>query len=176
MEKTDAPEGCKVEIVEGIITVAPPPSNAHNLINSKLIRCLSAALPDEWGLFPHVGIAVPSRQGLFIPDLVVALNDVLATEEGHCIPAAAAELVAEITSPSNAYQDRIQKAAAYSHAGIPLYLLIDAWTPGGPTVTLYGEPKGGLYRVLQTGKFGDPIRLPEPIGLDLETGDFPAKG
>lgn len=29
-QETDAPEGCKVEIIEGIVTVAPPPSNAHN--------------------------------------------------------------------------------------------------------------------------------------------------
>ncbi|GAA2395735.1 hypothetical protein GCM10010420_21590 [Streptomyces glaucosporus] len=46
----------------------------------------------------------------------------------------------EITSPSNARHDRISEAAGYARAGVPLYLMVDRWAPGGPTVTLYGEP------------------------------------
>jgi len=58
-------------------------------------------------------------------------------------------------------------------AGIPLYLLVDRWAPGGPTATLYGEPKGDVYTVLSAVEFGDPIKLPEPFGLTLDTGEFP---
>lgn len=47
------------------------------------------------------------------------------------------------------------------------------WAPGGPTVTLYGEPEGEVYRVLSAGKFGDTIRIPEPFDLDLDTSAFP---
>nr|WP_120727800.1 hypothetical protein [Streptomyces hundungensis] len=39
-EETDAPEGCKVEIVEGIITVAPRLSNDHNVVAELLQRLL----------------------------------------------------------------------------------------------------------------------------------------
>lgn len=172
-EETDAPEGCKVEIIEGIVTVAPPPSNAHNDIADLVQRELYQVISRQWGIYQTLGTAVPSRDGLYIPDLAVAPKAALRAEEGNYIPAAAAELVVEITSKSNASNDRIKKAAGYAQAGVPLYLLIDHWAPGGPTITLYGEPHGDVYRVLRAGKFGDQIELPEPFGLSLDTSEFP---
>ncbi|MBT2402324.1 MULTISPECIES: Uma2 family endonuclease [unclassified Streptomyces] len=169
--ETDAPEGCKVEIIEGIVTVAPPPVGKHSLIAAKLLRCLIAVIPEEWDFHQTLGVAIPSRSGLYIPDLLVAPDDVV--ESAPFIPAAAAELVVEITSPSNASHDRIAKAAGYAHGGVPLYLLIDAFAPGGPTITLYGEPANGVYRVLQAGKFGDTFRLPAPFDVELDTSVFP---
>ncbi|MGW4030037.1 Uma2 family endonuclease [Streptomyces sp. NPDC004838] len=172
-QETDAPEGCKVEIIEGIVTVSPPPSNAHNDIADTVQRRLYGVIPEDWGIYQTLGTAVPSRDGLYIPDLAVTPKAVLRSESGHYIPAAAAELIVEITSKPTAGNDRIKKAAGYAQAGVPLYLLIDSWAPGGPTVTLYGEPKNGVYRVLQAGKFGDVIRLPEPFAVDLDTASFP---
>jgi Uma2 family endonuclease len=172
-EEMDWPEGCKVEIIEGIVTVAPPPANAHNIIADSVQRRLYQVIPDEWGIYQTLGAAVPSRMGLYIPDLAVAPEEVLRSESGNFIPAAAAELVVEITSKSNADHDRIKKAAGYAQAGVPLYLLIDSWAPGGPTVTLYGEPKGDVYRVLSAVKFGEPIKLPAPFDLTIDTAAFP---
>ncbi|MFF7164929.1 Uma2 family endonuclease [Streptomyces sp. NPDC008086] len=171
--ETDAPEGCKVEIIEGIVTVAPPPSNAHNDIADLVQRELYQVIPMQWGIYQTLGTAVPSRDGLYIPDIAVAPKAVLRAEEGNYIPAAAAELIVEITSKSNASNDRIKKAAGYAQAGVPLYLLIDNWAPGGPTITLYGEPQGDVYRVLRAGKFGDQIELPDPFDLSLDTSEFP---
>lgn len=99
----------------------------------------------------------------------------LRAEAGNYIPAAAAELIVEITSKSNATNERIKKAAGYAQAGVPLYLLIDGCAPGGPTITLYGEPKDNVFRVLRACKFGDAIDLPQPFGFTLDTGEFPAK-
>ncbi|MFE6623558.1 Uma2 family endonuclease [Streptomyces sp. NPDC057740] len=171
--ETDAPEGCKVEIIEGIVTVAPPPSNAPNDIADLVQRELYQVIPVQWGIYQTLGTAVPSRDGLCIPDIAVAPKVVLRAEEGNYIPAAAAELIVEITSKSNASNDRIKKAAGYAQAGVPLYLLIDNWAPGGPTITLYGEPHGDVYRVLRAGKFGDQIELPDPFDLSLDTSEFP---
>jgi Uma2 family endonuclease len=81
--------------------------------------------------------------------------------------------VVEVTSKSNARQDRISKPAAYATAGIPLYLLVDRWAPDGPTATLYGEPKGDVYRPLVTAKFGEPVKLPAPFDVVIDTGEFP---
>ncbi|ARZ68250.1 Uma2 family endonuclease [Streptomyces sp. HU2014] len=179
-EETDAPEGCKVEIIEGIITVSPAPANRHNSIAWKLQRQLAKVIPEDWGIYQTQAVAVPSRSGLYIPDLVVAPEAVVdeSPEEAGgselFVPAAAAELVVEITSKSNARHDRISKPAGYAHAGVPLYLLVDRWAPGGPTVTLYGEPTDDVYRVLQAGKFGDAIHLPSPFDLVIDTGSFPA--
>lgn len=171
-EQTDGPEGSKVEIIEGIVTVSPPPANSHNSIAWKIQRGLTRGLPEDWGIYQTLGVAVPSRSGLYIPDLVVAPESALS-EPGNYIPATAAELIVEITSPSNAGHDRLSKPAGYAQAGVPLYLLVDGHAPGGPTVTLYGEPAGDVYRVLRAVKAGEDIDLPEPFGVQLETAGFP---
>ncbi|MFB7494233.1 Uma2 family endonuclease [Streptomyces sp. NPDC056161] len=173
-QETDAPEGCKVEIIEGIVTVSPAPAYRHNVIAARIQRRLYSVIPDDWEVFQTQAIAVPSRLGMFIPDLVVApLQE--NPETDNYLPASLAELVVEVTSQSNGRHDRVTKPAAYATAGIPLYLLVDRWAPGGPTVTLYGEPKGDVYRVLSAVKFGDPIKLPEPFGITIDTAEFPAE-
>ncbi|MFD5537924.1 Uma2 family endonuclease [Streptomyces sp. NPDC127079] len=171
-EEMEWPEGSKVEIIEGIITVSPAPASRHNVIAERVQRRLYSVVPDDLGIYQTLAIAVPSRLGMLIPDLVVAPVQGCVEADSH-IPAALAELVVEVTSKSNGRHDRVSKPAAYATAGIPLYLLIDRWAPGGPTATLYGEPKGDVYRVLSAVKFGDPIKLPEPFGLTIDTGEFP---
>ncbi|MER6567074.1 Uma2 family endonuclease [Streptomyces sp. NPDC001093] len=171
-EEMEWPEGSKVEIIEGIITVSPTPAFRHNVIAERIQRRLYSVIPDDWGIFQTLSIAVPSRLGMFIPDLLVTLVQEPPETDSY-IPAALAELVVEVTSKSNARHDRVSKAAAYATAGIPLYLLIDRWAPGGPTATLYGEPKGDVYRVLSAVKFGDPIKLPAPFDITIDTSEFP---
>ncbi|WP_411146007.1 Uma2 family endonuclease [Streptomyces sp. x-80] len=173
-EESDWPEGSKVEIIDGIIVVTPPPAAPHNRIAEKCHRRLYTVLPEDWGVYQTLGVAHPSYGRLYIPDLVVIPDAVVAgLDGGNAAPLTAAELVVEITSPSNASYDRLNKAAAYAQAGVPLYLLIDRFAPGGPTVTLYGEPKDDVYQELQKVKFGEEVHLPEPFGLTIDTGVFP---
>ncbi|MFE9767124.1 Uma2 family endonuclease [Streptomyces sp. NPDC005808] len=173
-EEMEWPEGSKVEIVEGIITVSPAPAYHHNFITERIQRRLYSVIPEDWGVFQTLAIAVPSRLGMLIPDIVVAPAREHTEADSH-IPAALAKLVVEVTSKSNARHDRISKPAAYATAGIPLYLLVDRWAPEGPTATLYGEPKGDVYRPLSTAKFGEAIKLPAPFDLVIDTGEFPAE-
>lgn len=56
---------------------------------------------------------------------------------------------------------------------MPVPFGIDRWAPGGPTATLYREPKGDVYRVLSAAKFGDSLTLPAPFDLVIDTGEFP---
>ncbi|WP_404957230.1 Uma2 family endonuclease [Streptomyces sp. 147326] len=171
-EEMDWPEGCKVEIIEGIITVAPPPVNDHNLIAESVQRRLYTVIPDGWGVHQTLNVAVPSRSGLYVPDLAVVPREKVP-EGGKFVPAAAAELVAEVTSKSNAVSDRVAKLNGYAAAGVPLYLLIDPHATGSPTIHLYGEPSDGKYRLLHAGKFGEAVHLPEPFDLILDTFGFP---
>ncbi|MFE9447160.1 Uma2 family endonuclease [Streptomyces sp. NPDC006739] len=173
-EEMEWPEGSKVEIIEGIITVSPAPAYRHNVIAARIQRRLYSVIPEDWEVFQTLAVAVPSRLGMLIPDLVVAPLQDHAEADSH-IPAALAELVVEVTSKSNARHDRVSKPAAYATAGIPLYLLIDPWASGGPTATLYGEPKGDVYQVLSAVKFGDAIKLPAPFDLVIDTGEFPTE-
>ncbi|MET7828685.1 Uma2 family endonuclease [Streptomyces sp. NPDC005386] len=171
-DEMEWPEGSKVEIIEGIITVSPAPAARHNVIAERIQRRLYSVIPEDWGVFQTLALAVPSRLGMLIPDIVVAPVPMCADTETH-IPAAMAQLVVEVTSKSNARHDRVSKPAAYAAAGIPLYLLVDPWAPEGAAVTLFGDPKGEVYRPLSTVKFGEPIKLPTPFDLVIETSEFP---
>ncbi|WP_069770859.1 Uma2 family endonuclease [Streptomyces sp. LUP30] len=173
-EEMDWPEGSKVEIIEGIVTVSPAPAYRHNVIAERIQRRLYSVIPENWGIFQTLAIAVPSRLGMLIPDLVVAPVREHTEADTH-IPAALAELVVEVTSKSNARHDRISKPAAYASAGIPFYLLVDRWAPEGASATLYGEPKGDVYRLLSTAKFGEALKLPAPFDVVIDTAEFPAE-
>ncbi|MER5207181.1 Uma2 family endonuclease [Streptomyces sp. NPDC002825] len=171
-ESMEWPEGCKVEIIEGIITVAPSPSGTHNDIADEVQRALYPVIRRDWGVYQTQPVAIPTRVGMFIPDVLVAPKKSVR-EAGRGLLAAEAELVVEITSQSNANHDRVAKMQGYATAGVPLYLLIDRWHSGRPTATLYGEPKNGLYRVLDVVEFGREIHLPAPFDLTLGTAEFP---
>ncbi|MGW1192071.1 Uma2 family endonuclease [Streptomyces sp. NPDC002559] len=171
-EETDAPEGCKVEIIEGIVTVSPPPSKDHSTTAALLQRRLYNVVPEDWGIFQTLAVSVPGRGGIHVPDLVV-MPCAAVIGPGNRVPAEEARLVVEITSKTNADHDRIGKVRGYAKAGVELFLLLDPWHSGRPTATLYGEPEGGTYRVLDTVEYGEKLTLPEPFGLVLDTGVFP---
>jgi hypothetical protein len=40
-------------------------------------------------------------------------------------------------------------------------------------VTLYGQPEGHTYRVLDSIEYGGKLTLPAPFGLDIDTAEFP---
>lgn len=71
-EEMEWPEGSKVEIIEGIVTVSPAPAYRHTLIADHIQRRLYSVIPLDRGIFQTLAIAVPSRLGMLIPDLVVA--------------------------------------------------------------------------------------------------------
>ncbi|MGW9497953.1 Uma2 family endonuclease [Streptomyces prasinus] len=171
-EEMERPEGSKVEIIEGIVTVSPAPGLQHNVIAERMQRLLYSVIPQDWEILQTQAIAVPARSGMLIPDLLVYPDRESRESDTH-LPAALAELVVEVTSAYNARRDRIDKLAAYAIADVPLYLLADRWAPDGPTVTLFGEPRGDVYRPLDSVKFGDPIKLPAPFDLVIDTAEFP---
>ncbi|MFE2097697.1 Uma2 family endonuclease [Streptomyces sp. NPDC059468] len=172
-EETDAPEGSKVEIIEGVVTVSPPPSEEHNDTAELLHERLYDAIPSgcNWGIYQTLGLTCPETGSLFVPDLCVVPR--AALRRGTSVHAGEAELVVEVTSQSNANHDRIKKAHGYAVAGVPFYLLLDAWQSGRPTATLYGEPQNGTYRVLASVEYGEELSLPAPFKLVLDTGIFP---
>jgi Uma2 family endonuclease len=63
----------------------------------------------------------------------------------------------------------------YAHAPVPLYLLIDRYDEDGPAVTLSSDPLDGHYQRTMRVPFGESVELPEPIGLTLDTSDFPVR-
>ncbi|MFJ2177461.1 Uma2 family endonuclease [Streptomyces sp. NPDC087851] len=172
-EQVDAPEGYKVEIIEGIITVSLTPSWDHNLTAAGIQRSLGTVIPEEWYIFQRYHAAVPSRRGVFIPDLMVVAGEEDKPAPGELFPAGQAKLVVEITSEDSATRDRVTKTRGYAQAGVPLYLLLDPWVSDSPTATLYGEPEGGTYRTLQAVEYGGKLTLPAPFDLAIDTSELP---
>lgn len=169
---TRVPRGCRVEVIDGLVEVQPPPSAAHSLTVECLQRILYRRLPDGLGLFQTVGLTSEERGGLYVPDLAaVPVAEVRGHDEGA--PAGEARFVAEVTSSHNGNHDRVRKLHGYARARVPLYLLLDAWRSGRPTATLYGAPEGDTYRMLDVVEYGGTIHLPEPFELDIDTGMFP---
>ncbi|PWI11023.1 restriction endonuclease [Streptomyces sp. NWU339] len=165
---TDAPKPCKVEIIDGLVTVAPFAGNAHQALAAGVQQRLYEVIPQDWDVHQWLGTATPSRLGLYVPDLAVVPHRELREGDDDFVSASTAELVVEITSPATAHHDRTAKAAGYAAAGVPLYLLIDGLAPGGPTVTLHGGPENGVYRSLCAKGSGESVTLPQPFDLVLD--------
>ncbi|MFJ4581808.1 Uma2 family endonuclease [Streptomyces echinatus] len=131
-QRTDVPRGCKTEIIDGTVTVAPYSAVAHHALSEPLQRRLYEVLPQSWHVLQGLALAVPSRSSLYVPDLVVVPEAAERSRDDDSFVPGAAELVVEITSTVTARRDRGTKAAGYAEAGVPLYLLVDGSAPDGP--------------------------------------------
>jgi Uma2 family endonuclease len=172
-QRTEAPEGCRVELVEGLVTVAPLARVRHQVIAARVHRLLCGTVPESWGVHQRCPVAVPSRLGIYLPDITVVPEEAHHRRDDGFLPATATALVVEITSKATARTDRTAKTEGYAAAGVPLYLLIDGLAPGGPRCTLHGVPETGAYRVLSSVESGEPIELPAPFDLVIDTAEFP---
>lgn len=168
----DVPDGWRAEIIDGDIRLMPPPGNPHNLIAELIHRALLRAIPGDWGVYQTLGVWLALLNKLYVPDLVVMPRSALRNAASP-VPTDPAMLVVEIVSPGNATIDREQKRDGYASAPVPLYLLVDAWDPAGPSVTLFEEPDHGAYRRHTTVPFGATLTLPSPFDIELDTSEFP---
>ncbi|MFD0273499.1 Uma2 family endonuclease [Kitasatospora sp. NPDC127111] len=157
----------RVELVEGVI-VPVSPSWAHESAID-LIREQLGPRVRELGLRAGSGyLDLPGTSNLYAPDLAVVPAG-LAQTEGALLPDRTVPVV-EVTSPSNGETDRTAKRRRYSQFGAPVYLLVDQQER---TCTLFSRPgRLGYTRVEGPHPFGTPVRLPEPLALDLHTGGF----
>ncbi|HVV18121.1 MAG TPA: Uma2 family endonuclease [Pseudonocardiaceae bacterium] len=173
-QELEVPAGWRAEVMgEQGLTLTPPPGNGHNVIVELVHRTLARTVPDDWGLYQTLGVSIPMRLKLFVPDLVVIPRAVVAAgPDSEPVPAEHALLVVEVTSRGNAESDRKQKRWGYAHAAVPQYLLIDRFDDDGPSITLFTEPVDGHYEQIHRLPFGREVRLPEPFEVDLDTSRF----
>ncbi|MEV7870080.1 Uma2 family endonuclease [Streptomyces sp. NPDC088124] len=164
-----APEGWRVELIEGEIRVTPPANGEHEEIISELGGQVRDHRKDL-GRYTGIGLFVPgaSVSGRIVPDLVVAPKGSFADELEYHDPAPAL-LVAEVTSRLTGENDRVRKIRGYARAGIPVYLLIDREVDQAVLCT---APFGEDYRRKVPYKISETIPLPEPLGFELDTGEF----
>jgi Uma2 family endonuclease len=165
-----APEGWRVELIEGAIHLTPPANAEHEEILSEIngqVRDHLRGMARYQGL----GLSVPgaSPTGKVIPDLVIAPSRSFHGAPGTFYDPAPVVLVAEVTSDSTGDNDRGAKLRAYARAGIPHYLLVDR---SSGMVTLHTAPSGERYARQQAVALGEKLPLPDPLGFDLDTSQF----
>ncbi|MCO6007697.1 Uma2 family endonuclease [Actinoallomurus purpureus] len=181
-------DGTRVEVIGGEIVVSPGPTLAHNLIvsdiNDRFAEARATVPGFSWRCVQTTDLNLVRLGDGYVPDLLVIDVDVARearqTAARYLLPPQV-DLAVEVTSPSNAANDRepgqlrltSTKWGGYAATGIPFYLLVDR-DPRLPRTTLYAHPNvhAGTYETLTTWKFGETIHLPEPFGLDITTDDW----
>jgi Uma2 family endonuclease len=181
-------DGARVEVIGGEIVVSPMPSIGHNgivrAISDKLVEARLADPAFQWNYAHSTDLNLADIRDGYVPDLMVMNAKVLAeaveADAPHLFPSQV-ELVVEVTSPSNAANDRqptfrrssITKWNGYAEVGVPYYLLVDR-APRTAQIKLYVDPdrKSGAYKHAVTWEFGQVIKLPEPIGIEIPTADW----
>ncbi|MFD6115388.1 Uma2 family endonuclease [Streptomyces yangpuensis] len=157
--------GDRTEIVEGVITDRTPSWDHENAVEE--IRDQIRPRVKELDCVTGSGnLDLPGSPNWYIPDLAVVAR-AMAKGGGALLPDQVL-LVVEITPASNAETDRTVKRKRYAEYGAPLYLLVDRLER---SVTLFAEPGSlGYTKVDGPHPFGTVLRLPEPFGVDLDTG------
>ncbi|WP_461036232.1 Uma2 family endonuclease [Streptomyces mayteni] len=162
-----APETVLLEFINGRIEVKKMPDGNHSTMVMWLIRQCIQARPDL-DLHPEQGLIVEEyRKGRAKPDGVLAPVAHFAGQ-GEWADPEGTLMVVEITSydGDTDRRDRHEKPAAYAAVGIPIYLLIDR---DDSTVTVHSGPEHGHYRDTHRIGFGEPVTIPAPVDITLDT-------
>ncbi|WP_328399231.1 Uma2 family endonuclease [Streptomyces sp. NBC_00390] len=159
--------GHRVEIIGGVITVAPPPDSNHAVVLTNLmIPFLSAGLHgDETNVLQGVGLWLPDGEDYAIPDL--AIVDADADEhliEFNCYDPAVFRLVLEVTS-SNYRNDLRNKVVAYAQAKVPVYVVVDR---KHTRVHVLTNPLTNEYDSHEVYAPGQQVTLPDSIGAEVK--------
>jgi Uma2 family endonuclease len=170
-ERLELPPGWKSEIIDGLIQVSRGPGPSEARIIMRLAKALWPAEESaDWEVLSEVEIEHPEFDGLYSPDLLVTpVPNPVADKTGRVLRADRMLLVAEVTSPSNARDDRGPKLEGYARARVPLYLLVDRQNR---TVQLFSDPDKGEYAAETRVPFGASIALPAPFEVTIRTDRF----
>ncbi|AZQ36967.1 Uma2 family endonuclease [Streptomyces cyaneochromogenes] len=160
--------GHRVEILQGRLTVTPPPDGSHALALTKLGRAFDRAGLVEAGYewVQGVGLWLPtSPEDFAIPDFSVVdpdFRDAHVTKNYYAPNVF--RMVVEVTS-SNWSDDLGPKVECYAQAGLPVYLIADR---KHDEVVLYEDPADGKYPDPVRFKRGQTLPVPESVGVALD--------
>ncbi|WP_030822443.1 Uma2 family endonuclease [Streptomyces hygroscopicus] len=159
--------GCRVEIIGGVITVAPPPDAPHAMVLTTLMKpFLAAGLDGErTEVLQGIGLWLPTGpEDYAIPDLAVVDADIDEhLVENNCYDPMAFRLVLEVTS-NNYNNDLRNKVTAYAEAKIPVYVIVNR---KHGRVHVLTDPVEGGYDTHRIHAPGEHITLPESIGAEV---------
>jgi Uma2 family endonuclease len=166
----------RLELIGGRIGDKSVPDGDHNEILRWLHKRCTQVRADLWMYGSDQGLKVEKyRKGRARPDGSLA-------PDGHFLGApewadpSGVLMTVEITSydtdTDTDNRDREEKPVAYADAGIPVYLLIDR---DRCAITAFSEPApdGRGYAQKHAVQFdGGKLLLPDPVGIELDTGEL----
>ncbi|GLW34163.1 hypothetical protein Areg01_71000 [Actinoplanes regularis] len=155
----------RVELFDGRLLVTSA-NDDHNEIMGNLrdsLRPAARAAGLRAPLVPNVRL---NSERTLIPDLAVKRSPISTTIS----TADEVVLVCEITSPSNAANDRVKKMLAYAEANIPWYLLIEPDFIDYKSVTLrLFRLVRDAYVVHAAAQQGETLVSCEPFPMSIST-------
>ncbi|MGW3654336.1 Uma2 family endonuclease [Streptomyces sp. NPDC005151] len=159
--------GYRVEIIGGVITVAPPADGDHaDVLTDLMVPFLAAGLHGkETRLLQGIGIWLPGGpEDYAIPDLALIDADFKDhVIESNCFDPVIFHLVLEVTS-SNYNNDLRAKVTAYAEAKIPVYVIVNR---KHGRVHVLTEPIADGYDSHQVYAPGQQATLPASIGAEV---------
>ncbi|MDH6140786.1 Uma2 family endonuclease [Kitasatospora sp. GP30] len=154
----------RVELIDGKIVMLPSAAPFHNFIR---LNVGSQFLQHDWYGMVEQALVSPEASFEPKPDIAVTTHE-LGADNLSPFPAERVAITVEIVS-TDRDGDYAKKRLWYAISGIPLYVVID---PDDGIWELHSGARGGDYRTVQHGRFGEPIELPEPFAFPLDTSAF----
>ncbi|MBA2945134.1 Uma2 family endonuclease [Streptomyces himalayensis] len=162
-----APETVWLEFIGGRLAVKRGPDGNRSEIISWLQGLWAGRARSPW-LYVYRGLRTESDgMGRVSADGVLALAGHFVGHGDWSDPGGVLMAV-EVTAgdPDTDWFTRMEKPDGYAASGIPVYLLIDR---DDCSVTVFTHPEDGRYRRQVKEPFGAAVKIPDPVGLTLET-------
>ncbi|MCK0111433.1 Uma2 family endonuclease [Ornithinimicrobium sp. F0845] len=141
-EREKRQDGARYELLDGEILMTPSPGGLHQLIATRLVLLISAALPaGREVVTAPLDVELQAGKGdtTLQPDVLVTDRADLTGGGLQATPV----LVIEILSPSTWRRDLGVKRDAYATAGVEHYWVV---APDTPSITAYRLGPDGAYR------------------------------
>ncbi|NUP01244.1 MAG: Uma2 family endonuclease [Nonomuraea sp.] len=163
----------RIETVRGRIVVNEPGTWQHNSILSRTLFHLAPAVAERgWEIWPNITVYLGPGDDLYVPDLAVVPHGPRLHEE-HAVHGDSTILLVDVASVATTYDVYFVKPRSYALGGVPLYLVVD---PFQWRVTLFSGPGGARYRTEATVTLGEPLPLPAPWDLAVDTAALTEAG
>jgi hypothetical protein len=147
----------------------PPPRGKRygvlRQIEAQLAPFVAPDLVPLWA--PAVARPDAGPDAYLTPDLAVCPYGFLGSDESLLHPRAVELAVVLRPIAGSGTADDV---SAYAGAGVRLLVLVD---PQRGQWSLNSHPRGGRYRVVRRGAYGEGIPLPVPLGCGIVTARLP---
>jgi Uma2 family endonuclease len=167
LERYDADDGRRVELIDGALYVSPMANLRHQWAVARLTAIFMRYV-EEHGGATFAGANVSwTDDSLVIPDQVVVTASTLARIESALAVDLPPDLVVEVSSPSTRRYDLVVKRAHYARIGVPEHWFVDL---DADRVEVSRLSADGYGAPLTLGA-GETIHPPGLPGLAVEVDD-----